>query len=433
MKEKQNKRSGLKLISVLCAFLVWLMVTNVADPVMTDTIEIPVEIENADILKGKGLTYEVVGKKTATVSYEVNTSNAYRIRSSDFRAYADLTEMWDVTGSIPVKVEVLNNNGYLVSTPVSKTESIKIETEKLQRKRFEMQTTLVGELADGYQVGEIIMNPNHVYIEGPQSLIGQVSGVGIEILLDGLASDIYGTAETKYYDANGNKIVLNSRLTSYCPESEYSVQVLKTKEATLDFEVGGEAASGYRFTGVECDVKSVPLVGLKSALASLTTITIPADVLSVEGASENVELTLNLADYLPEGVSLAGSIGTEVPVTLTVEKLAEEIFTVDVKYDSFTGDENGYVYRAEPGYVTMRVRALQEDLDLLELESGDLSIDVADLEEGMHIVSVALREELDPSYEVIYITSCNVNVTKASAGPGAAAETTAESEAETEE
>lgn len=51
MKEKQNKRWGLKLLSVLCAFLVWLGVVNVADPVMTSTVEVPVEIVNGEVLK----------------------------------------------------------------------------------------------------------------------------------------------------------------------------------------------------------------------------------------------------------------------------------------------------------------------------------------------------------------------------------------------
>lgn len=63
------------------------------------------------------------------VQYEVKTTNAYRIRSSDFRAYADMTDMWSVTGAIPIKVEVLNHSEYLVSMPVSRTGTIKIETE----------------------------------------------------------------------------------------------------------------------------------------------------------------------------------------------------------------------------------------------------------------------------------------------------------------
>ena len=63
MKEKQNRRWGLLLISFLCAFLVWLGVVNVADPVMTDTVEVPVEVINSDVLTKNNLTYAVVGNR----------------------------------------------------------------------------------------------------------------------------------------------------------------------------------------------------------------------------------------------------------------------------------------------------------------------------------------------------------------------------------
>ena len=43
MKEKLTKNSGLKLVSLLCAFFVWLAVVNVANPVTTGTKEVPVE------------------------------------------------------------------------------------------------------------------------------------------------------------------------------------------------------------------------------------------------------------------------------------------------------------------------------------------------------------------------------------------------------
>lgn len=418
MKEKQNKRSGLKLISILCAFLLWLGVVNIADPVMTDTVEVAVEIVNGDILEKNGLTYEIVGKKTATISYEVHTTNAYRIRSSDFRAYADLTELWSVTGSVPVKIEVLNNSGYLVSNPVSKTATIKIETEPLQRKRFDLNTVLIGELEDGYQPGEIAMSPDHVYVEGPESLIGQISSAGIEISLDGLSSDVNGIAVPRYYDANGNKIELSSRVESNCESVDYTMQVLKVKELTLDYEVSGEVAEGYRFTGVECDVKTVPVIGLKSALASLNTITIPAEILNMDGAKNDIVKTVNLEALLPAGVSLAGTGRHEVNVTMTVERLEDRVYTVDVNYDCFVGDREEYFYRADPSTVTIRVRALKEELDSLTIESRDLEIDVSEMDEGFYNTNVTLKTELDPAYEVIYITSCNVNVTKVPEGPG---------------
>ena len=44
MKEKLTKNSGLKLVSLLCAFFVWLAVVNVANPVTTGTKEVPVAV-----------------------------------------------------------------------------------------------------------------------------------------------------------------------------------------------------------------------------------------------------------------------------------------------------------------------------------------------------------------------------------------------------
>lgn len=419
MKEKQNKRWGLKLISLLGAFLVWLFVVNVADPIMTDTVEIPVEIENGQVLTDNGLTYEIVGKKTTTVSYEIHTSNAYRIRSSDFRAYVDMTELWSVTGSVPVKVEVLNNAGYLVSSPVSKTTAIKIETEPLQTKRFELNTILTGELADGFQVGEIQLSPDHIYLEGPESQIGQISSVGIEFSIDGLSSEVSGVVVPRFYDANGNRIELSNRIESNCDRVDYTMEVLKVKELMLDFEVSGEVTDGYRFTGVKCDVKSVPVAGLKSALASLNTLTIPGDILDLDGASTDVVKTVDISKLLPNGVTLAGTDRKEINVTLTVERLEDEVFIVEIDYGCFVGDSEEYIYRAEPDRVSVRVRALREDLDSLSLDADDLEIDVSDLAEGVHVVDVELKTELDPAYEVVTIGTCSINVTKIPDGPGA--------------
>ena len=401
MKEKQNKRLGLKLISLLGAFLVWLWVVNVADPVMTDTVEIPVEIENGHVLTENGLTYEIVGKKTTTVSYEVHTTNAYRIRSSDFRAYADMTELWSVTGAVPVKIEVLSNASYLVSNPVSKTTAIKIELE------------------EGFQIGEIKLSPDHIYLEGPESQIGQISSAGIEFSIDGLNSEVSGVAIPRFYDANGNRMDLSNRITKNCDSVDYTMEVLKVKELPLDFEVSGEVTDGYRFTGVKCDVKSVPVVGLKSALASLNILVIPGDILKIDGASTDVVKTVDISKILPNGVTLAGSDRKEINVTMTVERLEDEVYLVELDSGCFVGENDEYFYRAEPNRVSVRVRALREELDSLTLDADDLEINVSELTEGVHVVDVGVATELDPAYEIITVGTCSVNVTKISDGPGA--------------
>lgn len=117
MKEKLTNNLAIKLIALFCAFFVWLAVVNVANPIKVSTREVPVTITNDQVLEQADLAYDVVGKKTATISFKIRTKDDYKVKASDFNAYADLSEMYDVTGAIPIRVEVVNNEELLESTP----------------------------------------------------------------------------------------------------------------------------------------------------------------------------------------------------------------------------------------------------------------------------------------------------------------------------
>ena len=429
MKEKQNRRWGLMLLSLLCGFLVWLGAVNVADPVITDTVEVPIEIINDEVLTENGLTYEITGRRTATIAYEVKTTDAYRIRSSDFRAVADMTELWSVTGSVPVEVQVLNHSEYLVSDPVSRTATIKIQTEPIQEKQFVLETTLTGTMPDGYAPGSITISPQYLTLEGPESLIGQISSAGIEISLDNVTEDVTATAIPMFYDANGNEIQLSDRITSDCETVEYTMTVLRVKNVNLEFEVQGEPADGYRFTGIQCSVNSVPVMGLRSLLASFQTITIPGDSLNITGATANVTVTVDLNSYLPEGIELAGMQTSTIEVTLQVERLETREFEIPIDGNSFVGRQNGYVYQAEPAQISVWIQALSEELDSLSFDSSDIAIDVSGMGEGDHYAEAELTAQLDSAYELVNMTGCVVNVS-APEGPGHETENT---QSETEE
>ena len=101
MKEKLTNNLAIKLIALFCAFFVWLAVVNVANPIKVSTREVPVTITNDQVLEQADLAYDVVGKKTAVISFKIRTKDDYKVKASDFNAYADLSEMYDVTGAIP--------------------------------------------------------------------------------------------------------------------------------------------------------------------------------------------------------------------------------------------------------------------------------------------------------------------------------------------
>ena len=197
MKERLTNNLGLKILSVVIAVFMWLIMVNVSNPLVSDSQEVTVDMINAEVLEKSNLTYEIIGKKTVTISYEVRIRDRYKISASDFYVYADLAEMYDVTGSVPVKIEVNDRNvkAMIEGTPVAKPGVVRVETEPLQKKRFYLTVNTIGQEEEGYVTGDVALNPEYVYVTGAESVIGQISSVGVELNVEGANSDMEGTTE----------------------------------------------------------------------------------------------------------------------------------------------------------------------------------------------------------------------------------------------
>ena len=136
------------------------------------------------------------------------------------------------------------------------------------------------------------------------------------------------------------------------------MQILKVKEVPLDFDVSGEVADGYRYTGPKTDIKSVSVAGLKTDLASVSTLTIQGPSLNVQGATKNVECEIDLDDYLPSGLTIVGLDSTTINVTLQVEKLIEKTFTVKPEDVTLNGKNSSYSYTVEDTKMEVKVQGL---------------------------------------------------------------------------
>ena len=412
MREKLTNNLAIKLIALFCAFFVWLAVVNVANPIKVSTREVSVTIINDEVLEQADLAYDVVGKKTATISFKIRTKDDYKIKATDFNAYADLSEMYDVTGAIPIRVEVVNNEELLESTPIVKSpEVIKITTEALQTKTFNLKAYPQGDAAEGYAAGEVTMTPAQVTVKGPTSLIGQINSVGIRFNIDGASADISGTATPEYFDANGNVLSdLGDSVKTVGGDITYTMQILKVKEVPLDFDVTGQAAEGYRYTGPKTDIKTVSVAGLKTDLASVSTITIQGPSLNVQDADKDIECEINLDNYLPSGLTIVGLESTTIKVTLQVEKLTEKTFTIKPDDVTITGKNNSYSYTVEDTKVEVKVRGLEEDLSSLSASKMNIKIDVSGMGLGEHVV--AAQYQIGDAFEMLSAPTVTVNISE---------------------
>ena len=101
-----------------------------------------------------------------TVAYKVRTLDAGSISASDFRAYIDLADMYEPTGAVPVKVDVKNSK---VDAVTAKPMVIRVTTEDVQQKKFELTAYTEGETESGYREGTVNIVPTSIYVSGPES------------------------------------------------------------------------------------------------------------------------------------------------------------------------------------------------------------------------------------------------------------------------
>ncbi|EHO50419.1 YbbR-like protein [Lachnospiraceae bacterium oral taxon 082 str. F0431] len=377
----------LKISSLAVAFLVWIIVVNVSNPIVTRNISVPLNVVNANIITDAGKTYSLMGANSVTVSYEVRSRDQSRISASDFNASIDLGDMYDITGAVPIAVEVVNNKDLIIGAVASKPSIVRVSIEDLQRKEFTLTTKITGTPSDGFSVGEVKLDKTNVVVTGPVSVIGQISQIGVEIDVTGLDSDESGRAELKYFDANGNAFVISdNRVSKSFDNVGYSLVMLNGRTLALNFDVGGTAAQGYKFTGAESTTKSIQVRGQPEVLEGLDSITVPASALSVEGATGDVNITVDIKNFLPANVTAVGD--TKVNVTLKVEALDKKSLTLTVNDLNIVGAKPGVATNIVPEKITVVVSGLSANLESVTNTDLKATLDVSEMNSGSNTGSL---------------------------------------------
>ena len=384
---KKTNNLVLKISSLAVAFLVWIIVVNVSNPIVTRNISVPLNVVNANIITDAGKTYSLMGANSVTVSYEVRSRDQSRISASDFNASIDLGDMYDITGAVPIAVEVVNNKDLIIGAVASKPSIVRVSIEDLQRKEFTLTTKITGTPSDGFSVGEVKLDKTNVVVTGPVSVIGQISQIGVEIDVSGLDSDESGRAELKYFDANGNAFVISdSRVSKSFDNVGYSLVMLNGRTLALNFDVGGTAAQGYKFTGAESTTKSIQVRGQPEVLEGLDSITVPASALSVEGATGDVNITVDIKNFLPANVTAVGD--TKVNVTLKVEALDKKSLTLTVNDLNIVGAKPGAATNIVPEKITVVVSGLSANLESVTNADLKATLDVSEMNAGSNTGSL---------------------------------------------
>ncbi|MBR5337139.1 MAG: hypothetical protein IK152_04080 [Lachnospiraceae bacterium] len=377
MKKKTNN-IGLKILSLIAAVIIWLVVVNIDDPITSRSFSnIPVTIQNEETITSEGKVFSVIDNSDLiTVTVKGKRSVIDDLTSSDIQATADMKEIDVSLGLVPIEISSTKNSNKIEEI-TTRTRNLKISMEDLETKQFAIACVISGNPAEGYAVGDVSITPNVLKVSGPASQVNKVNRVVVRIDVTGMGTKLNLNPAPVLLDSEGNTMT-SSRITTNISEVNAEVTMINSKEIPIVINTIGSPADGYTLTKTDISPEKIKVKGDAATLASLTEIKLPDNLLDVSGATQSVEKTIDLEEYLPEGVEPVDEADATVLVSAVIEHLEKKTLTLPASRIKQVNLTMGLQATVTTGKISVDISGLSENIRKMKESDITLEIDLSD-------------------------------------------------------
>ena len=302
---------GLKIISLVLSFFLWMYVYYVFGSRMTKFAYIQVQV--ADIQSN----YHVkVNPSRIKVTYN-GPMQLIETAEKELRAILELPE--DISPGTYQRKPTLSSPKNIDIIEID-PELIEVTIEKMIAKDFKIETNVIGKPKSSNIVGEIKLSPNTITIQASETTIGLIKKVMIDLDVTDASSDIFGSAEIKVLDEK-NQEIKDVQLS----ESVVSFQInIFTSDLTKTVPIIPKlfGTTSWMITGITVTPQVVTIKGPSAVLEKITSLSTESiDINLLKGTLEK-EITL----VIPDQVEL-----TETNTKFRIRITTEEIVTIQLK------------------------------------------------------------------------------------------------------
>lgn len=322
MKKMLTNNLGLKLLSVVFAIMLWLIVVNIDDPVISqDFSPIRVTMLNEDAVTSKDKVYKIEeNSDIISVRVKAKRSVISKLSVEDFTATADMQKNIKLDNLVGIEVTCSNKN--IKSSDITKSrENVVISIEDACTEQFNVVMKKTGSEGTGYVVGTMVPEQSLIQISGPASVIAKIKRVEARVNVNGVTSD--RTVRCQLYLIDNNEEEMDTTYLEYTGKTDgidVNITVLKKKTVLLTIGHTGEPADGYSFRSISYKPETVEIAGAEEDIRGISEIVVPDDAVNIDGITSNLQTTLDITEYLPSGIRLVDDTGTSVAVMVEIEK-----------------------------------------------------------------------------------------------------------------
>lgn len=408
MKIKISDNFGTKVLSLAIALILWFIIGNVNDPVVTKSFsDIPVQVINEDVLESINKVYEVTEGDTVTVTVRGKKSIVNDLQADDFTAVADLSKL-SIVNAVPIDVTISKNTGQFnanqLDITMGRINTLKVRIEDREETMVPVTIETVGTPANGYAIGSKTSSPNMVEVSGSETLIKRLKEIKVQVDVSGASKDISTRQSVKFYDQNGDQVE-SSTIDCESAAVDVKIELWRTKEISVVMSTSGKVKNGYGISAFEYEPKTVEIAAPDDKLETITELRL--DDLDVSGKEESMEQTITLDNTaLPNGVIFPSNTVDIVARAVIEKKVTREVRIIAADI-TVKGLEEGQKAVFDQKSYVIHVDSYQSKLSTLESEAFEPYINVDEIDEETGKVQVHLT---NPSGATV-TTSLTVEVT----------------------
>ena len=277
MKKKWNDNLSLKILSVLIAIFIWVVASSESDPIDTKGYSVKVNVTNSNYIYKFDKTYQIKDENQTVTVYVTGKTSVISDRN-DIKVEADLTQIVDMNSDPAyVPLQFVPVAGISMEDVNIIPKTIPVYIEDIERKDFVITVNPRGSAGTGYEIGECTASLEKITVQGPKSIVDQISSVVASVDVYGMTEDTTKKAKLQFTDAEG--ATLSDDAVSYLQFSDnvgedrivdVMVELWEiVDDVKVEAEYSGYPAYGYQVDKIITTPETISVAGNKEALKKL--------------------------------------------------------------------------------------------------------------------------------------------------------------------
>ncbi len=345
-----GERNLYRVLALAVAVAVWYMVAADRNPQTERTVTTELQA------RGLAAGLVVVGMASRVeVRVRGPRSAVAELNADGLEAYVDLGQMTE-PGEYRLPVRVRPPQGLRV-VAVQPAEVV-VTVDSVARRQVPVEVVLQGVPAPGAILGQPVVQPPRVTVQGPRSLVQQLQRAWVAVDVGGLRSALTQSLRVRLEDASGAEL---QGVTAQPQNVQVTLPVTEgvvSRRVPVVPSVTGRPRPGLSVALVEAEPAVVTVRGPQDAVVNLSVLlTDPVDVSAVEG---EVRRTVRLR--LPPRVRAEGGGVVSVRVVVLPAPVSRELVVAVVVRGLGPGAEA----RVEPGTVRVAVVGPKEAVERMQ-------------------------------------------------------------------